>query len=214
MRWFIVRAAGVVLGDKHSAAVPDIEIHRKALPAEFFQRLAAAVRLVGTEALGESYATNFWFEIGAKAKNVAEEAILRLLPLAQPGPSCIGAEWWLGRLRSGQALALHTDRDLSLHAKTGEVRHPLRSSILYLNRFRSSPTFILQSDAEGKAVAPEPNHYVVYRGDLQHGVLAKRSPGQPRSLRLTFLVNFWDRRPLPPICRDYDGSVYRALQDA
>jgi len=191
--------------------VPEIVVHKNALPVDVFRRLAHAVRKVGEEQLAASYATNFWFDFSAKARNLAEEAILSLVPLAQPGSFCVGAEWWLGRLKYGQSLALHADRDLALHAQTGRVRHPLRSSILYLNRFRPSPTVILQSEAGGKAIAPEPNHYVVYRGDLQHGVLAKRSLPQLRSLRLTFLVNFWDQRP---VCRDYDGSVYRALQEA
>ena len=31
--------------------------------------------------------------------------------------------------------------------------------------------------------------------------------------RLTLLINYWDRRPLPPVCRDYDGTVYKALQE-
>lgn len=194
--------------------MPEIVVHENALPVDVFRRLADAVRKVGEEQLAASYATNFWFGFRQRPKNLAEEAILRLVPLAQPGSGCIGAEWWLGRLKYGQSLALHEDRDLSMQAKTGEVRHPLRSSILYLNRFRPSPTVIVQSESGGKAIAPEPNRYVVYRGDLPHGVLAKRVPPELRGLRLTFLVNFWDRRPLPPVCRDYDGSVYRALTDA
>lgn len=193
--------------------MPEIVVHEKALPVEIFRRLAKAVRQVGEEAIGASYSTNFWFDFTARACTLAEDAILRLLPLAQPGTSCIGAEWWLGRLKYGESLGVHADRDLSLHAQTGEVRHPLRSSILYLNRFRSSPTVILHDESGGKAIAPEPNRYVVYAGALRHGVLARRSLPERRDLRLTFLVNFWDRRPLPPVCRDYDGAVYAALQN-
>lgn len=191
--------------------MPDIAVHNNALPVDVFRRLAQAVREIGDEKLDKSYATNFWFDLQAQARNLAEETILRLLPLAQPGPNCIGVEWWLGRLKYGQSLAVHVDRDLSLHSRTGRVRHPLRSSILYLNRFRSSPTVILQTESEGKSIAPEPNRYVVYPGDLRHGVLAQRSAPERRGLRLTFLVNFWDQRPSPPVCRDYDGKVYGAL---
>ena len=32
-------------------------------------------------------------------------------------------------------------------------------------------------------------------------------------LRLTLLVNYWDRRPAPPNCRDYDGTIYPSIQD-
>jgi hypothetical protein len=32
-------------------------------------------------------------------------------------------------------------------------------------------------------------------------------------MRLTLLVNYWDRRPMPPICFDYDGAIYGDLSD-
>ena len=198
-----------------------------------FRRLVRAVHEIGTERLEESYTTNFWFPLDARPGNLAEEVICRLLPLVSPGPRCIGAEWWLGRLPFGQSLALHFDRDMALEKRTGQTVHPLWSSILYLNRFPSSPTVILDQvpgpdkkslvppvAKSGKSVPPVPNQYVVYPGNLYHGVLAGPAPGartscetgNPPGMRLTLLINFWDRRPLPPTCRDYDGSVYGALR--
>ena len=77
------------------------------------------------------------------------------------------------------------------------------------------PTFVKTLDAI-------PNHYAVFRGDLRHGVVANEAEQQPPGLsrntekspelRMTLLVNYWDRRPMPPNCRDYDGTVYNALQ--
>jgi len=144
-------------------------------------------------------------------------------------------EWWLGRLKYGESLPFHTDRDRSLRKQTGEIVHPLWSSILYLNRFPSSPTIVydqvLAPDGEswippkpkaGRALEGVPNHYAVFRGDLRHGVVAndgaekssKRSGVADKSpaLRLTLLINYWDRRPAPPNCRDYDGSIYPSIQ--
>jgi hypothetical protein len=117
---------------------------------------------------------------------------------------------------------------------TGQIVHPLWSSILYLNRFPSSPTLvydqILSPDGTswvppepefGQTLHAIPNHYAVFRGDLRHGVVAngagQKPPDHPAKttrspeLRLTLLVNYWDRRPMPPNCRDYDGSIYSAL---
>jgi hypothetical protein len=145
-------------------------------------------------------------------------------------------EWWLGRIKYGEALPFHTDRDRSLRKETGQIVHPLWSSILYLNRFPSSPTIVLDQvlSPDGNSwVPPEaqssmaldavPNHYVAFRGDLRHGVVANganRNPIGPSSeaqtspeLRLTVLVNYWDRRPMPPNCRDYDGTIYPAIQN-
>jgi hypothetical protein len=183
-----------------------------------------------------SYNTTFWFPIGAKPTNIVEQCVSKLYALVRPGPKCIGMEWWLGRLKFGQALPFHTDRDRSLRHETGQIVHPLWSSILYLNRFPSSPTVVLDQvlSPDGKSwIPPEansgrsldavPNHYVAFRGDLRHGVVAneagKKLPSGSRKsdkaseLRLTLLVNYWDRRPSPPNCQDYDGTVYRSIQD-
>ena len=214
-----------------------IVLCENALPTPLFRRLVRAVHAVGRERLKQngSYTTTFWFPLGAKPANVAEEAIVKLCPLVRPGSKCVGMEWWLGRLEPGAALSFHFDRDLSLEKQTGETVHPLWSSILYLNRFTSSPTVILDQvlgpdgkslvppEAEfGKAIDAVPNEYVAFRGNLRHGVVAngaRRKPGdrsrkrkKSPKLRLTLLVNYWDRRPTPPICRDYDGTIYSVLQ--
>jgi len=212
-----------------------IVVHRNSLPISLFRRLVRAVLEVGDERLQKSYVTNFWFPLDTKPGNLVEEVISRLCPLVRPGPQCIGVEWWLGRLAYGQPLSLHFDRDMTFQKQTGQVVHPLWSSILYLNRFPSSPTVIFDQvlgpdqkslvppePKSGKAVDPVPNQYVVYSGNLRHGVMAKqaasapagrsRKPGKSPGLRLTLLINYWDRRPLPPVCRDYDGTVYGALQ--
>ena len=195
-----------------------------------------AVGSEGIEGMG-SYNTTFWFPRGSKPTNIVEECVSKLCTLVRPGPQCIGMEWWLGRLKYGESLRFHIDRDRSLRKQTGQTVHPLWSSILYLNRFPSAPTVLLDQvrSPDGKSwVPPEPkfgrtlhavpNHYAVFRGNLRHGVVAngaQQEPSDPSTntetsseLRLTLLVNYWDRRPFPPNCRDYDGTVYRALQRA
>jgi len=74
----------------------------------------------------------------------------------------------------------------------------------------------------GRTVEAVPNVYVAFRGNLRHGVVVKPARRQSAcnskkmdkspKLRLTLLVNYWDRRPIPPVCRDYDGTIYGALQ--
>ncbi len=214
-----------------------INLFEDALPRPLFQRLARAVRAVGTEGMEGmgSYNTTFWFPRDAKPANIVEECVSKLCTLVRPGPRCIGLEWWLGRLKHGESLPFHTDRDRSLRKQTGQIVHPLWSSILYLNRFPSSPTLVydqvLSPDGKswvppepkfGKTLDAVPNHYATFRGDLRHGVVANGAAQKPAGrsrktkkspeLRLTLLVNYWDRRPMPPNCRDYDGTVYSALQ--
>ena len=211
-----------------------ISLFEDALPQPLFRHLAHAVRKVGSEGMEDmgSYNTTFWLPRRVKPGNIAEECVVKLCALVRPGPRCIGMEWWLGRLHYGESLPFHTDRDRSLRKQTGQVVHPLWSSILYLNRFPNSPTVIYDQvlSPDGKSwIPPEPtfgrsldavpNHYAVFQGDLRHGVVASgihQKPSKPKNvpeLRLTLLVNYWDRRPMPPNCRDYDGSVYSALQN-
>jgi hypothetical protein len=215
-----------------------INLFEDALPTPLFRRLRRAVYAVGSERMEDmgSYSTTFWFPWDAKPTNVVEESLIHLCAMVRPGPTCIGMEWWLGRLKLGQSLPFHTDRDRSLRKETGQIVHPLWSSILYLNRFPSTPTIVLDQvlSPDGKSWIPPtaecgrsldaiPNHYAVFRGDLRHGVVAHTDrPGAGArakgakpfdELRLTLLVNYWDRRPAPPNCRDYDGSIYRAIQE-
>ena len=210
-----------------------ISLFEDALPEPLFRQLAQAVRAVGTEGMEGmgSYSTTFWLPRGARPSNLVEECVVKLSALVRPGPKCVGMEWWLGRLKYGESLPFHTDRDRSLRKQTGQIVHPLWSSILYLNAFPSTPTIVydqvLSPDGNswvppvpelGQTLHAVPNHYAVFRGDLRHGVVFNGAGQKPRStkkateLRLTLLINYWDRRPMPPNCRDYDGSIYRALK--
>ena len=209
-----------------------INLFKDALPHQLFRRLVRAVQAVGTERMENmgTYNTTFWFPLGAQVTNIVELCVSKLYAFVRPGPECLGMEWWLGRLKFGEALRFHTDRDRSLRHETGQIVHPMWSSILYLNRFPSSPTIVLDQvlSPDGKSwIPPEassgrsldaiPNHYVVFRGDLRHGVVAngagKESAAASGKLRLTLLVNYWDRRPSPPNCQDYDGTIYPAIQN-
>ena len=207
-----------------------INLFTDALPGPLFQRVARAIRAVGAERMENmgSYSTSFWLPLGAQPTNIVELCVTELCALVQPGPECIGMEWWLGRLKFGESLPFHTDRDRSLRKLTGQIVHPLWSSILYLNSFPATPTIvydqILAPDGHswippkptaGRSLAAVPNHYAVFRGDLRHGVVADESAPRTKSrgLRLTLLINYWDRRPSPPNCREYDGTIYPSIQN-
>lgn len=224
-----------------SAQQPKVGVFEEALPGSLFERLVRAVRSIGNERLERNYTTTFWHSLGEAPKNVAEEAVVELTKLVDLPPQCVGIEWWLGRLVYGEKLRFHFDRDMTIRKQTGQYLHPLLGSILYLNSFPSSPTVILDQvpspDGKSKvppkpkfrtAIPPVSNRYMVFAGNLRHGVIpvssARLDPkhaGQgasPRGaesseVRLSLLVNFWDRRPKPPICFDYDGTIYGRLQD-
>lgn len=214
--------------NEEAKQVPEYHLFEEALPGSLFERLARAVRWVGDERLKKNYTTTFWYSIGAEPTNVVEETIVELCKLVDPPDTCSGTEWWLGRLGYGERLRYHFDRDMTVRKKTGQFVHPIYSSVLYLNSFPSSPTVILNQipTPDGKSrMPPKPtarksvdavaNRYIVFPGNLRHGVIPARgeqkTPTSER--RLTLLVNFWIKRPLPPICFDYDGTIYGRLQE-
>src|SRR5207248_3689997 len=124
------------------APMEKINLFEDALPPALFRRLGRAVRAIGTERMENmgAYSTTFWFPVGTKRANVVEESVSLLFTLVQPGPECIGMEWWLGRLKRGESLPFHTDRDRSLTKETGQIVHPPASSNLDLHRSPPSPT--------------------------------------------------------------------------
>jgi len=204
----------------------EIRLYDAGLPIALYNRLYKAVVAIGNEKPDgkDTYSKTFWFERNAKPSNVAEEALVILEKWAAPATQCTGMEWWLGRLKRGKKLRFHFDRDLSLSRETGESVFPMLSSVYYLNHFESSPTVLLDQvpGADGKSKVPVKakmstsvmaiaNHYLVFPGNLRHGVIpdvGKQDQDEPNEYRLTLLVNYWDRRPSAPVCCDYDGSVY------
>ena len=207
----------------------NITLYEDALPDALFSRLYSAMLAIGDERPEgkDTYAKTFWMNRDAAATNIAEESVLALEKVTKPPSDCIGMEWWVGRLKRGKKLSFHFDRDLSLSRESGIAVYPILSSVFYLKQYHSSPTVLLDQvpGADGKSRVPKkakmstsvmaiPNHYVVFPGNLRHGVIPdkdKLERDDPNEYRLSLLVNYWDRRPSPPVCCDYDGTTYRSL---
>jgi hypothetical protein len=205
-------------------------IHRveKALPPRLLRRLRAAVRRLGCERLRSTYQTTFWFDLGEPAA-IVEQAVLALRPLV-PQTDITGVEWWLSRMHTRDVrVDFHQDRDEKLALRTGALRHPLISSVLFLNRVRggalavtaqppdpANPASVpLPLDAD--LVAPRPNRLVWFDGRLTHGVLdadnrvPRTRSKEPGELRITLVMNWWSRRPEGiPVFRE--RAIYAALK--
>ena len=202
----------------HTAKLAGVRLFEEALPNGLYDRLKAAVLAVGDEKPGgkSSYSTTFWYPNEKAPDNLAEEAIVALRDMVMPPSDCIGTEWWLGRLPYGKKLSMHFDRDLALSRKAGKEVFPMLGSVLYLNDYPSSPTVLTDQvpgpDGKSKvpptpglttAVAALSNNYVVFPGNLLHGVLPDQTKAHEGlkageatpDLRLTLLVNFWHCRP-------------------
>jgi hypothetical protein len=198
-----------------------------ALEDSVVRRARLAIAWLGTEALRESYFTTFWLARGELPENPVEEAVLALWRLAGPGSRCAGAEWWIGRSYTTDVpVGFHFDQDV--RSRRG-LRHPRLSSVFFFNRVRGGQLAVTDQRAgrggqprpavarELQVVAPRRNRYALFDGSLFHGVLDARGrapgrklAGSPGRLRITLVVNFWDRRPAK-VPRWRDARVYRAL---
>lgn len=208
--------------------IPGIRIFADALAAGLFAQLLEAFHQIGRDGLKGNYSTTFWHPRDRSPANLAEACVSALFRLADPGPGCVGMEWWLGRLRYGKKLPFHFDRDTVIRRETGSFVNPLYASVLYLNDFPGSPTVITDQvpgpDGQSRvparprfreSIAAVANRYVIFPGNLRHGVIPEveleDDAPRPGELRLSFLVNYWQHRPTPPVCFDYDGSIYPGL---
>jgi hypothetical protein len=174
-----------------------------ALPASLVARARRAIARLESERFRESYFTTFWLARGARPAHDVEEAVLELWRRA--GVRCGGAEWWIGRSYTTRVpVEFHFDQDVKGRAR----RHPLVSSVFFFNSVRGGHLAVTDQrpgTAEAmrlETVKPRRNRYALFAGDLLHGMLDARgrTPGRPLPgprgrLRVTLVVNYWQRRP-------------------
>ena len=193
-----------------------------ALAEPLVRRARSAISRLGGERLRQSYFTTFWLPRGSTAAHPLEEAVLALWPLARAGLAR-GAEWWIGRAHTSSIpVGFHFDQDV----KGERRRHPVISSVFFFNAVRGGQLAVTDQVPGGSAatrletVAPRRNRYAVFAGNLLHGVLDARGrtprnrvPGPPGRLRITLVVNYWNRRPTAvPTWRE--SGVYRGLYES
>ncbi len=190
-----------------------------ALPPPLVRRAREAIARIGSERLRQSYFTTFWLPRRAAPAHAVEEAVLALWPLAG-ARRCAGAEWWLGRAYTTDLpVEFHFDQDV----KGRHRRHPRLSSVFFFNPVRGGQLAVTDQVPTSRTamrletVAPRRNRYAIFAGNLLHGVLDARgrTPGKrvqgPRGrLRVTLVVNYWDRRPTG-VSTWAESGIYRGL---
>jgi len=196
-----------------------VRVIEAALPPPLVRRAREAIARIGSERLRQSYFTTFWLPRRAAPAHAVEEAVLALWPLAG-ARRCAGAEWWLGRAYTTDLpVEFHFDQDV----KGRHRRHPRLSSVFFFNPVRGGQLAVTDQVPTSRTamrletVAPRRNRYAIFAGNLLHGVLDARgrTPGKrvqgPRGrLRVTLVVNYWDRRPTG-VPTWAESGIYRGL---
>lgn len=212
---------------------PLVHLIEDALDARTFAALRRSVIALGRERLRDTYQTTFWFPLDGRPPTCLPElAALKLWPRlpAATRKKVLGAEWWLSRMRTHDVrVDFHQDRDERLANERGQIVHPVRSSVFFLNRVKGGALAVTREPADDEnpsraparfepdLVGPRPNRFVHFAGDLTHGVLDRDNqiPDTRRisrgALRLALILNWWDRRPygIPAFS---EVRYYRALK--
>ena len=184
-------------------------------------------------------------DVSKPPTNLVDAIIVHhLLPRAQhvvtsagSNDKIVGAEWWphTRPIQANLGHQLHFDTDEALLEQEGKITHPILSSVLYLTgnnaneNIDANPagaTVIFKQTSDSNQVAeaawksfPQNNSFIVFPGNLLHGVLP--CPGEGYETkdtavdagklqwdekldtskndehvkhRLTFMVGFWTRR--------------------
>lgn len=123
----------------------------------------------------------------------------------------IGAEWWIQRRGRTEDIGFHYDKDEAKASLERRMEFPILSTITYLEDV-GAPTLIFdQTTPDGNVdipaipehallVYPKANRHVVFRGNLNHGVVGElsRTAEAEGKKRITLLINWWYRRPMEP----------------
>lgn len=157
------------------------------------------------------YRTTFWYELNKQAANVFEATIQSLTGLAKPGQRVTGAEWWFSVLKTDATpqwlLPCHFDRNDLREKNHKKIWHPDKSSVLFLNTVKYSELVVTDQVLKKRGprpsqpgamqfIAPEQNKYVVFPGQLYHGVIGRMwRPAEPAELRVSMAVNWWTEMP-------------------
>lgn len=217
-------------------AAPPVSF-RSVLPPRLYQRMCDVFAADAAFWRESDYANqgyySFLVDITDKPKNLIDDVVINhLLPLAT---QMLGAdadeicayEWWAHSRHTSLGHMLHFDTDEANLEPDQAVHHPLLSSVLHLTGDETSgATIILDQTPDSKDVAqvcwrsvPHPNTFMVFPGNLLHGVLPcpgtkqstsekpafpsedipterqwTQAPATPSQRRLTFMIGFKTRR--------------------
>jgi hypothetical protein len=151
----------------------------------------------------------------------AIELLVKLdYPTAAEREQIYGAEWWVQRRSSTENIGFHYDKDEAAASMDSLLKCPTEGTITYMTD-NGAPTVILnRTTPQGNDPDPwlvtwaalsysKRNRHVLFRGNLAHGVAGSLS--QSKDERITFLVNYWQYKPIEPNCVHVDNALMKNL---
>jgi hypothetical protein len=197
----------------------NVWVLRDVLPPLLLQRLVSAEHRPNKEE------QSFWLPVNdgclSPPTTAVEEAVHYIFDNHMPLPieGICGLEWWVHARDPTTYMHMHFDRDEGFFRRRQVMRHPVLSSVFYMN-CAGGPTLVVDQRVssdfkmlkptiplDGVACSPHTNQILFFPGDRLHGVL----PAPPEfrregdyfvpdlehysvaAERLTLMINFWTR---------------------
>jgi hypothetical protein len=211
---------------------PIVKSYVDVLPPELLTALTAECDLIANyersrPPLASGKYRTHWLPRGRRPRFAIEEAVRFLRKLVRPDDAAnVGAEWWVQKVDANNTrttpIGWHVDKDEAVATLKHYLLHPALGSIFYLTD-AGGPTavtdqwsphgngYVPEAPREGALSFPRRNKYTLFHGELLHGVLAGDAAAPPAT-RLTFLVNWWDVKPLAPNCEELDPAAVPNLR--
>lgn len=226
------RIVAKLFGIPMASLIEQLQVFEDGAPAERFAELVTTFPKKHIIELSKAgfrfYQNTFWYPLDQQPRNVFESVITHLRPLAAPSSLVIGVEWWFSVLRINSSpqwlLPCHFDRN-DLGEKDPEKKtYPEKGSVLFLNAVPYGELVVTdqiwtkqgiepKQPKEMRFIRPRMNRYVVFPGQLYHGVIGRmwRPIEHQRILRVALAVNWWYERPKAAYLRD-SGECLTALR--
>ncbi|MCB0309016.1 MAG: hypothetical protein KDD48_06555 [Bdellovibrionales bacterium] len=182
-----------------------VRLYENVFPSQWFSHLNKCLRKYSKQT--DRIDGAFWYSFKGSPTNLFEQLIRYLRKIARPGSECIGAEWWVHSYASDWKKNFHFDRDEYAYLNTSKWIHPKFGSIVYVSD-SGGPTVILDQRVDpkkglipeqakkGTLIYPKKNQFAIFAGNLRHGVYPAEFQSKNGSNRITFLINWWHRKPI------------------
>ena len=217
----------------YSPDVPIVRSYADALPEAIIpyllneaEKAHAWEKRVRDPNLKHSKAATNWVDMAniLKPRTASEMAVNFLLKLAFPDGTLpkggiAGGEWWIQSRNTNENIGFHVDKDEGVASEEQWMKMPALSTVTYLTD-EGGPTLVLNQSSnrggnqqtpelptQGILVFPKKNRHILFRGNLQHGVVGEFGEKGVNIKRVTFLVNWWDKKPMSPYCMSIDDAT-------
>ena len=217
----------------YDESVPLVRSHPNALPQSILPYLLDEAQNTNvweksarSKTLKHSKAATNWTPMHhiKNPRTASEMAVALLFKLAFPNGELpdggiAGGEWWVQLRKTNENIGFHVDKDEGVASEEQWMKMPILSTITYLTD-EGAPTLILDQSSNrggnvqlpelpisGVLVYPKKNRHVLFKGNLQHGVVGEFGNKNSGKQRVTFLVNWWDKKPIDPYCMSISNDV-------